>query len=54
MEHPQQREALEKLLTAARATNGYWLMLMLNTRREINVQQETRRVSLLIKALLSI
>ena len=53
MELPRNNEPLEKLLTAARATNGYWIMLMLNTRREINVEQESRKVSSLIKALLS-
>ena len=54
MELPQNREPLETLLTAARATNGYWLMLMLNTRQDINIQQETRRVISLIKSLLNI
>ncbi|RLU00958.1 TetR/AcrR family transcriptional regulator [Ketobacter sp.] len=50
---PRHREPLEKMLTAARATNGYWLMLMLNTQQEIHIQEETRRVSSLIKALLA-
>lgn len=54
MELPRNNEPLEKLLTAARATNGYWIMLMLNTRREIDIEQESRRVGSLIKALLSI
>ena len=54
MELPRNNEPLEKLLTAARATNGYWIMLMLNTQREINIEQESRRVSSLIKALLSL
>ena len=54
MELPRNNEPLEKLLTAARATNGYWIMLMLNTRREIDIEQESRRIGSLIKALLSI
>lgn len=43
---------IEKLMTAARAGNGYWLMLMLNTRHEIELERETRNVTALIKALL--
>jgi len=53
MEHPRNRELLERMLTATRAGNGYWLMLMLNTQREIDVEVEARKVTSLIKALLA-
>lgn len=44
----------ENLLTAARAGNGYWLMLVLNTRRDIDIEQETRHFAALLQALLFI
>ncbi|HBO94537.1 MAG: hypothetical protein CMK83_17810 [Pseudomonadales bacterium] len=43
----------EQLLTATRAGNGYWLMLMLNTRHDIHLERETRNVTSLIRALLA-
>ena len=42
------------MLTAARAGNGYWLMLVLNSKREINIERETKNYSALIRALLFI
>lgn len=51
---PENAALMEKMLTATRAGNGYWLMLMLNTRRDINIDQETENVAALIKALLSV
>lgn len=44
----------ENMLTAARAGNGYWLMLVLNNKREIDIERETQNYSALIKALLFI
>ena len=54
MECPENAALLEKMLTATRAGNGYWLMLILNTQRKIDIDQETENVSALIKALLSV
>ncbi|HVK98241.1 MAG TPA: TetR/AcrR family transcriptional regulator [Dongiaceae bacterium] len=45
---------LDNMATAARAGNGYWLMLVLNNKREIDIEQETKNFSALIKALLFI
>lgn len=45
---------LENMVTAARAGNGYWLMLVLNSKREIDIERETKNYSALIKALLFI
>lgn len=45
---------LQNMVTAARAGNGYWLMLVLNSKREINFEQETKNYAALIKALLFI
>jgi AcrR family transcriptional regulator len=53
MDEPRNTELLERMLTATRAGNGYWLMLMLNTRRPIDVDVEARKVTSLIKALLN-
>ena len=44
----------ENMLTAARAGNGYWLMLVLNTKRHIDIERETQNYAALIKALLFI
>ena len=44
----------ENMLTAARAGNGYWLMLVLNNKRDIDIERETQNYSALIKALLFI
>lgn len=44
----------ENMLTAARAGNGYWLMLVLNNKREIDLEKETQHYAALIKALLFI
>ncbi len=43
---------MANMLTAARAGNGYWLMLVLNTKREIDIPGETRHITNLMKALL--
>ncbi|MVF14881.1 TetR/AcrR family transcriptional regulator [Ketobacter sp. MCCC 1A13808] len=51
MEDPRNSEMLERMLTATRAVNGYWLMLMLNTRREVDIEVEVSKVASLIKAL---
>ncbi len=45
---------LDNMVTAARAGNGYWLMLVLNSKREIDIEQETKNYSALIRALLFI
>jgi AcrR family transcriptional regulator len=50
-ENPRQ---LENMVTAARAGNGYWLMLVLNSKRDIDIEQETKNYSALVKALLFI
>lgn len=50
---PEKAALLEKMQTATRAGNGYWLMLVLNTKREIDIEKESRNVTALIKALLS-
>lgn len=42
----------DNLLTAARAGNGYWLMLVLNGKHEIDIEQETRNYAALIRVLL--
>lgn len=42
----------ENWATAARAGNGYWLMLVLNSKATIDIERETRNYSALIKALL--
>lgn len=52
MDQPKNAALLERMLTATRAGNGYWLMLMLNTRRKIDIENESRNVAALIKALL--
>jgi AcrR family transcriptional regulator len=52
IELPHNAQLLENMMTAARAGNGYWLMLMLNTKRKIDIQNESRTVAALIKALL--
>jgi len=52
MNQPENAVLLEKLLTATRVGNGYWLMLVLNTKREIDIEKESRNVAALIKALL--
>lgn len=44
----------ENMLTAARAGNGYWLMLVLNNKRDIDIEKEAQNYSALIKALLFI
>ncbi|HET8705053.1 MAG TPA: helix-turn-helix domain-containing protein [Pseudomonadales bacterium] len=49
---PHNAALLEKMLTATRVGNGYWLMLVLNTKREINIQTESQNVAALVKALL--
>lgn len=49
LDNPRLRE---NMVTAARAGNGYWLMLVLNSKRVIDIEQETRNYSALIKALL--
>lgn len=54
IERPENAALMEKMLTATRAGNGYWLMLMLNTRRDIDIDQETENVAALINALLSV
>lgn len=48
-DNPKMRE---NWVTAARAGNGYWLMLVLNSKADINIEKETRNYSALIKALL--
>lgn len=53
MGEPRNYELLERMMTATRAGNGYWLMLMLNTQREIDVDVEARKVTSLIKALMN-
>lgn len=45
---------LDNMVTAARAGNGYWLMLVLNNKRDIDIAQETKNYAALIKALLFI
>lgn len=54
MRHYDNPRLLENVVTAARAGNGYWLMLVLNNKREIDIEQETKNYSALIKALLFI
>lgn len=54
MSQPHNQRLLENMLTAARAGSGYWLMLVLNTRRKIDIENEVRNVTALIKALLFI
>lgn len=53
IERPENTALLEKIQTATRAGSGYWLMLVLNTKREINLEKECQNVTALIKALLS-
>lgn len=52
LEQIQHSRLLDNMLTAARAGNGYWLMLVLNTKREIDIPAETRNIAALMKALL--
>lgn len=40
------------LLTTVRAGNGYWLQIVLNSQKEIDIDAETRSLSTLVKALL--
>lgn len=42
----------QRLLTTIRAGNGYWLQLILNTERAIDVEQESKNYSALVNALL--
>ncbi len=50
----QNPNIINNMLTAARAGNGYWLMLVLNTKRKIDIEAETKNFVALIKALLFI
>lgn len=52
IEQAENARLLANMLTAARAGNGYWLMLVLNTKREIDIAAETRNIAALMKALL--
>lgn len=42
----------QSLLTTVRAGNGYWLQIVMNPRREINIENESRNFSALVKALM--
>lgn len=52
IEQTENARLLANMLTAARAGNGYWLMLVLNSKREIDIAAETRNITALMKALL--
>lgn len=52
IQQPQNAALLEKMLTASRVGNGYWLMLVLNAKRNIVIEEESRYVAACIKAVL--
>ena len=51
--NPDNMNEMERsLLTTIRAGNGYWLQIVLNSQKEIDIDAETKNLSNLVKALL--